>query len=59
MIVETELINYGLLGMWTAMLIYEKYNQLAKFKLTMEKNTVELHNLSANIEHLVQMHLKR
>lgn len=40
--IEDNLINYGVLGAWTAWLIYEKQKLLTKLNRTLEKNTEAL-----------------
>ena len=40
--IEQELLNYGVLGLWTVTLLFEKYNLMKKFKTVISNNTQEL-----------------
>lgn len=39
MIDGSQLANYGVLGLWTATLLWEKYKLQAEWKTIVEKNT--------------------
>lgn len=41
-VIINTLSNYGVLGLWTMMLIYERFKQQKELKNTIENNTVAL-----------------
>lgn len=45
MIVEEILINYGVLGLWTLTLLYEKVAFQKQMKIIIERNTDALNKL--------------
>ena len=48
----TVLLTYGPLGLWTAVLLYDKYNSLNNMRRTIDNNTVATNKLSSLIEFL-------
>ncbi len=47
---EDVLAQYGVLGLWTLSLIYEKYNSTRTMKKAIDNNTVATNRLSSIIE---------
>ena len=52
MIDTSALLTYGPLGLWTAVLLYDKYNTLNNMKRTIDNNTTATNRLSSLIEFL-------
>ena len=48
--IEDALLQYGILGLWTASLMYEKYNTSKYMKRSIDNNTVAVNKLSTIIE---------
>jgi len=49
--IEEQLINFGVLGIWTLSLLYEKYKQNTKTQTVIEANTaalIEIKDVLAN-----------
>ena len=50
--IEDQLVNYGILGIWTLTLLYDKYNIQKRFLTVIENNTKELSYLRQTIKSL-------
>ena len=52
MIDFSALVTYGPLGLWTVVLLYDKYNTLTSLKTAVNNNTIATNKLSSLIEFL-------
>ena len=48
--IEENLINYGVLGLWTASLLYEKIKFQGQIKKVIERNTEALININSRMK---------
>lgn len=52
--IEEQLMNYGILGLWTLSLIIEKYKILNRISVAIDENTEATERLSGWINVLVR-----
>lgn len=48
--IEQNLVEFGILGIWTGTLLYEKYNGNKQMKQAVDNNTIATNRLSQIIE---------
>jgi len=50
------LFQYGVLGLWTAYLVYKEFKQWPKFSQAISNNTTATNRMSSLVELLIQEH---
>ena len=57
--IEDVLLNYGVLGLWTLSLLYERYRTQKQLKSVIERNTEALIKVHESINYCVKNKSRR